>query len=67
MHVEEVEKVHVVDVEAAPSRSEVGVSPAGTTPPRAASVNAFAARGELGTAIKGASASASPSKPGVHV
>eukprot|EP00965_Chrysotila_dentata_P089027 2939078-Pleurochrysis_carterae.AAC.1 len=67
MHVEEVKEVHVVDVEATLSRSEAGVSAAGTTPSRATSVDAFAARGELGTAIRYASAFASPSKPGAHV
>eukprot|EP00965_Chrysotila_dentata_P253198 6211118-Pleurochrysis_carterae.AAC.2 len=39
----------------------------GTTPSRAASADAFAARGHLGTAIQYASALASPSKAGVHV
>eukprot|EP00965_Chrysotila_dentata_P046580 1547450-Pleurochrysis_carterae.AAC.2 len=63
MHVEEVKKVYVVN----PSRSEAGVSHAGTLPSRAASADAFAARGELGTAIQDASASASPSKSGVRV
>eukprot|EP00965_Chrysotila_dentata_P097210 3213016-Pleurochrysis_carterae.AAC.1 len=68
MHVEEVKKVHVVDVEATPSRSKAGVSPAGTTPSRAALADAFAARGELGTTvIRYASASASPSKLGSRV
>eukprot|EP00965_Chrysotila_dentata_P067396 2230555-Pleurochrysis_carterae.AAC.2 len=67
MHVEEVKKVYVVDVEATPSQSKAGVSPAGTTPSRAASADAFAPRGELGTTIKDASASASPSIPGVYV
>eukprot|EP00965_Chrysotila_dentata_P091104 3007907-Pleurochrysis_carterae.AAC.1 len=38
-----------------------------TTPSRAASADALAARGELGTAIRDASAPASPSKLGVHV
>eukprot|EP00965_Chrysotila_dentata_P132600 4384825-Pleurochrysis_carterae.AAC.1 len=36
----------------------------GTTPSRAASADAFAAHGELGTAIRDASAPASPSKLG---
>eukprot|EP00965_Chrysotila_dentata_P162944 5381115-Pleurochrysis_carterae.AAC.1 len=67
MHVGEVKKVHVVDVEATPSRSEDGVSPAGIPPSRAASADASAARGELGTAVRDPSASASPSKLGVHV
>eukprot|EP00965_Chrysotila_dentata_P075453 2491621-Pleurochrysis_carterae.AAC.6 len=39
---EEVKNVYVVDVEATPSRSEAGVSPAGTTPSQAASADAFA-------------------------
>eukprot|EP00965_Chrysotila_dentata_P063941 2118797-Pleurochrysis_carterae.AAC.1 len=39
----------------------------GTIPSRAASAKAFAARGELSTANRDASTSASPSKPGVHV
>eukprot|EP00965_Chrysotila_dentata_P147722 4876405-Pleurochrysis_carterae.AAC.1 len=45
-----------------PCRSEAGVSLAGTTPSRAASADAFAACGELGTALRDASASASPSE-----
>eukprot|EP00965_Chrysotila_dentata_P019635 652165-Pleurochrysis_carterae.AAC.1 len=67
MHAKEVRKAYVVDVEVTPSRSEAGVSPAGTTPSRAASADAFAARGESGTAFRNARASASPSKPGVYV
>eukprot|EP00965_Chrysotila_dentata_P154440 5103165-Pleurochrysis_carterae.AAC.1 len=37
MPVEEVRKVYVMDIGATPSRSEARVSPAGTTPSRAAS------------------------------
>eukprot|EP00965_Chrysotila_dentata_P109384 3615071-Pleurochrysis_carterae.AAC.1 len=39
----------------------------GTAPSRAASADAFAPRGESRTATRDASASASPSKLGVHV
>eukprot|EP00965_Chrysotila_dentata_P056698 1880587-Pleurochrysis_carterae.AAC.1 len=38
-------KVYVVDVEATLSRSEAGVGLVGTTPSRATSADAFAARG----------------------
>eukprot|EP00965_Chrysotila_dentata_P059286 1968079-Pleurochrysis_carterae.AAC.1 len=58
MHVEEVKKVNVMDVEAPPFRSEAGVDPAGTTPSRAASADAFAARGDLSKAIRYASSPA---------
>eukprot|EP00965_Chrysotila_dentata_P157976 5219403-Pleurochrysis_carterae.AAC.1 len=62
MHVEGVKEVHVVDVEATSSRSEAGVSPAVSTPSRAASADAFAARGELGVNV-GHSTSLDPKLP----
>eukprot|EP00965_Chrysotila_dentata_P240705 6203865-Pleurochrysis_carterae.AAC.1 len=67
MQVEEVKKVYVIDVEATPFQSEAGVGPAGTTLSRASLADAFAAHGDFGTAIRYASASASPSKSGGHV
>eukprot|EP00965_Chrysotila_dentata_P060457 2003873-Pleurochrysis_carterae.AAC.1 len=67
MHVEEVKREYVVDVEAnLPDPRPSGSY--GTTPSRAASADAFAARGLLGTPdIQHASAPASPSKSGVYV
>eukprot|EP00965_Chrysotila_dentata_P065843 2181116-Pleurochrysis_carterae.AAC.1 len=55
MHVEEVKKTYVVDVEATPSRSEAGKGPAGPPFPELRRQMPFPARRDLSTAIRDAS------------